>query len=47
MERLIVLGTGNATVTRSRKEPHTAEGREYHSGNLFVPDDLGVIPLCP
>lgn len=31
----------------SRKELYTAEGLEHYSGNLFVPDDLDVIPLCP
>ena len=28
-----------------RKELYTAEGRQYYSGNLFVPDDREIIPL--
>ena len=28
-----------------RKTLYTAEGKEYYSGNLFIPNDLEVIPL--
>ncbi len=28
-----------------RKERYTAEGRQYYSGNLFVPDDFETIIL--
>ena len=28
-----------------RKERYTAEGRQYYSGNIFVPDDLEIITL--
>lgn len=28
-----------------RKERYTAEGRQYYSGNIFVPDDLETITL--
>ena len=46
------LGAGNLVLWHTedeniaaRKELYTAEGREYFRGNLFVPDDLEVIPL--
>ena len=29
----------------TRKHDYTAEAKEYYHGNVFVPDDLDVIPL--
>ncbi len=41
---LVLWHTEDATLER-RKTLYTGEGRRYYSGNLFVPDDLDVIPL--
>lgn len=30
---------------RNRKKKYMMEGRDYYSGNLYVPDDLDTIPL--
>ena len=41
---LILYHTEEQTIGR-RKELYTAEGRQFYSGNLYVPDDLEVIEL--
>ena len=44
VENLVLWHTEDVTI-QNRKELYSAEGREYFSGNLFVPDDGEVIPL--
>ena len=41
---LVLWHTEDANYER-RKELYTAEGKEYYTGNLFVPYDLEVIDL--
>jgi len=41
---LVLWHTEDKNIAR-RKELYSAEGRAYYHGNLFVPDDLEVIPL--
>ncbi len=43
--RNLVLWHTEDSRLAERKALYTAEGREFFSGNLFVPDDLDVIPL--
>ena len=44
MESLVLWHTEDSKIEH-RKELYTNEGREYYSGNLFVPDDLDIIEL--
>ena len=44
VENLVLWHTEDKNYDR-RKELYTAEGKQYYSGNLFVPYDLEVIPL--
>lgn len=44
VENLILYHTEDKNIEK-RKELYTAEGKEYYSGNLFVPDDLETIRL--
>jgi ribonuclease Z len=41
----LVLWHTEDTNYERRKELYTAEGKEYYTGNLFVPYDLEVIDL--
>ena len=41
----LVLWHTEDTNYEHRKELYTAEGKEYYTGNLFVPYDLEVIDL--
>lgn len=41
----LVLYHTEDTDIRNRKERYTAEGKQYFSGNLYVPDDLEVLEL--
>lgn len=42
VENLLLYHTEDANIER-RRELYTAEGKEYYSGNLYVPEDLDVI----
>lgn len=44
VENLVLYHTEDSDIGR-RKERYTAEGRQYYSGNLYVPDDLETICL--
>ena len=44
VENLILYHTEDKNIA-IRKEKYTAEGKEYFSGNIFVPDDLEVITI--
>ena len=41
---LVLWHTEDKQIAR-RKELYTAEGNEYYSGNLLVPDDREIIDL--
>jgi len=41
---VVMFHTEDKNIER-RKELYTAEGREYFKGEIYVPDDLDVIPL--
>ena len=41
---LLLYHTEDRNILR-RKELYTAEGKQYYSGNLLIPDDLDVITL--
>ena len=41
---LVLWHTEEKNLQR-RKELYTAEGKEFYSGNLFVPDDKEILPL--
>ena len=41
----LVLWHTEDTYYENRKELYTAEGKEYYTGNLFVPYDLETIDL--
>ncbi len=43
-ETTILFHTEGKTFS-TRKQRYLAEGRQYFQGNIFVPDDLEVIPL--
>ena len=44
-KNLVLWHTEDETTYDRRKELYTAEGKQYFSGNLFVPEDLEVIRL--
>lgn len=44
VKNLILYHTEDKNISR-RKELYTAEGRQYYSGNLLIPDDLERIEL--
>ena len=44
VENLVLWHTEDTRLPE-RKTLYTAEGRQYFSGNLFVPDDLESIAL--
>jgi ribonuclease Z len=44
IDNLVLWHSEDVNIAR-RKELYTAEGREYYTGNLFVPDDLDIITL--
>ncbi|WP_407309528.1 MBL fold metallo-hydrolase [Desulfosporosinus sp. SB140] len=44
IKNLILWHTEDTDITQ-RKDLYIAEGRNYYSGNLFVPDDLNIITL--
>ncbi len=44
VENLVLYHTEDSDIT-ARKERYTAEGRQYFSGSLYVPDDLETICL--
>ena len=44
VKNLILYHTEDKNIVR-RRELYTAEGRQYYSGNLLVPEDLDVIEL--
>jgi ribonuclease Z len=44
VKNLILYHTEDKNIA-NRKALYTAEGRQYYSGNLLVPDDLDQIPL--
>lgn len=44
VKNLVLWHTVDHNITR-RKERYTQEGAKFYHGNLFVPDDLEVIPL--
>ena len=44
VKNLVLYHTEDQTIAK-RKETYTAEGKQYFSGNLFVPDDLETIVL--
>jgi len=44
VKNLILYHTEDKTIA-NRKELYTQEGKEYFTGNLYVPDDLDVIEL--
>ena len=44
VKNLILYHTEDSNLTK-RKELYTAEGKQYFTGNLFVPDDREVIEL--
>ena len=46
VKNLVLWHTEDTTTYDHRKELYTAEGMQYYSGNLFVPEDLEVISLC-
>lgn len=41
----LILYHTEETHGNKRKEQYTGEGREYYSGNLYVPDDLEVFEI--
>ncbi len=43
-ENLLLYHTEDKNI-KNRKELYTAEGRQYYSGNLHVPDDMEVLEL--
>ncbi|MBQ7169688.1 MAG: MBL fold metallo-hydrolase [Synergistaceae bacterium] len=44
VKNLILYHTEDSDLAR-RKERYTAEGSQYYSGNIFVPDDLETITI--
>ncbi len=44
VKNLILYHTEDKNIT-NRKELYTKEGKEFYSGNLYVPDDLEVFNL--
>lgn len=44
-KNLVLWHTEDETTYDCRKELYTAEGKQYYSGNLLVPEDLEVIRL--
>ena len=44
-EKLVLWHTEDKTLA-SRKENYVSEAKEVFDGEVFVPDDLEVIPLC-
>ena len=44
VKNLILYHTEDKNIT-NRKELYTKEGKEFYSGNLYVPDDLEVFSL--
>ena len=44
VENLLLYHTEEKNLV-NRKELYTAEGRQYFTGNLVVPDDLDVLIL--
>ena len=44
VKNLLLYHTEEKNLAR-RRELYTAEGRQYFSGNLVVPDDLDVLTI--
>ena len=44
IQNLLLYHTEDSNILH-RKELYTAEGKQYYSGNLLIPDDLDVITL--
>ena len=44
VDNLVLYHTEDSDI-RSRKARYTAEGKQYYSGNLYVPDDLETIDI--